>query len=223
MVPAIGSLFTWGRSMRVGKELEQFVYEAHRQRLGVEAIAEALEAAGWPEDQIRSALGQFADVDFPVPVPKPKARIGAKEAFTYLVMFVSLYVVAFGVVSLAFNAVNLIIDPPDNTTNIEGNIRWMVASLIVFAPVYLAVSVLIGKSHEAEPLKRRSKVRHWLTYASLFLAAVLILWDITGLIYSFLAGELTLKIVLKSGIFLSVLGGLFIHYFRDIRQDSQYE
>lgn len=209
--------------MRVGKELEEFVYESYRQRIAEEEISEALKAAGWPKDQISSALGQFADVDFPVPVPSPKARVGAREAFTYLVMFASLYVVAFGTVSLAFSAVDLIIDPPDNAIYIERSIRWMAAALIVFAPVYVAVSIFIGKSHDAEPLKRRSKIRHLLTYASLFLAAVIILWDVTGLIYSFLAGELTLKIILKSGILVGVLGGLFFHYFRDIRQDSQYE
>lgn len=209
--------------MRVGKELEQFVYEAHRQRIGSKEISEALKLAGWPDDQVRAALDHFAEVDFPVPVPKPKARVGAREAFTYLVMFAALYVVAFGVVSLLFNIVDLTLDPPDRTTGIESSIRWTVAALIVFAPVYVFVSVLIGRSHKAEPEKRRSRIRHLLTYATLFVAAVIILFDITGMIYSFLAGELSIKIMLKSAILVGVLGGLFFYYFRDIRQDSQYE
>ncbi|MEM6327303.1 MAG: hypothetical protein AAF791_09315, partial [Bacteroidota bacterium] len=72
-------------------ELASFVREALRLGHSRDDIAETLQRAGWTHEQIASALGAFADVDFPIPVPRPTPYVSAKEAFWYLVLFTSLY------------------------------------------------------------------------------------------------------------------------------------
>src|SRR5690242_15968596 len=68
-------------------ELELFVREALLRGQSRDAIRQALAAAGWSEDQTRGVLDGYADVAFPVPVPKPRASLSAREAFQYLVLF----------------------------------------------------------------------------------------------------------------------------------------
>ena len=41
--------------------------------------------AGWREDELTNALSAYADIAFPVPVPRPKPYLQAREAFLYLV------------------------------------------------------------------------------------------------------------------------------------------
>ena len=62
-------------------ELDLFVREALLQGQSRAAIGEALAAAGWSEEQTRGVLDGYATVDFPVPVPKPRASMSAREAF----------------------------------------------------------------------------------------------------------------------------------------------
>src|SRR3546814_11633295 len=73
------------------QELDTFVREALMRGQSREAIAQVLAAAGWAEAQTRDVLSAYAEVDFPVPVPRPRASLSAREAFLYLVLFASLY------------------------------------------------------------------------------------------------------------------------------------
>src|SRR3546814_9570833 len=77
------------------QELDTFVREALMRGQSREAIAQVLAAAGWAEAQTRDVLSAYAEVDFPVPVPRPRASLSAREAFLYLVLFASLYYAAF--------------------------------------------------------------------------------------------------------------------------------
>ena len=60
-------------------------------------------------------LGTFAEVEFLVPVPKPRAQLSARDAFRYLVLFGTLYVAAYQFGDLLFQFVNLAI--PDQLAN----------------------------------------------------------------------------------------------------------
>ena len=88
------------------QELETFVREALLRGQSRLAITQVLAAAGWSEAQTRDVLSAYADVEFPVPVPRPRASLSAREAFLYLVLFASLYYAAFHVGSLLFDLVN---------------------------------------------------------------------------------------------------------------------
>ena len=55
--------------MAATQDLELFVRDALSRGQSRDAIEAALDQAGWPKEQIRSALGAYSAVEFPVPVP----------------------------------------------------------------------------------------------------------------------------------------------------------
>ena len=88
------------------QELDLFVRDALASGIDKPAIEQALAAAGWPPAQTRSVLNGYADLQFPVPVPKPRPYLSAREAFLYLVLFATLYLAAWNLGSLLFELIN---------------------------------------------------------------------------------------------------------------------
>ena len=201
------------------EDLERFVREALLQGQSRPAIEAALVAAGWPAEQVREALAAYAEVPFPVPVPRPRPYLSAREAFLYLVMFASLYVWAIQLGSLLFDLVNhWLPDPADPpwTRQWQGrSMRWAVASILIAFPLFLYVSRLLAREMAESPVKRLSVVRRWLTYVTLFLAAGVLVGDLITLVYNVLAGELTLRFVLKVLIVGAIAGAIFRFYLRE--------
>ena len=99
-------------------------------------------------------------------------------------------------------------------------IRWSVSSLIVACPVFLYMSWSTGRAVSLDPTKRASKVRRWLTYWTLFVAACALIGDFTTLVYNLLGGELTVRFVLKVLTVGLIAGTAFTYYLRDLRRDE---
>lgn len=136
---------------------------------------------------------------------------------------VALYFSAGSFVTLIFQYINVIF--PDlllsgayYLRSAYSAIRWSISSLIVSFPVYIFVSWLLEKEYGRVPEKRNLKVRRWLVYFTLFVAALIIAGDVVVLVYSFLGGELTVRFILKSLTVLAVAGAVFGYYFYDIRK-----
>lgn len=210
--------------MAVSDELLSFVRDALTRGLPRERIAQALAQAGWEADEIARALAAFADVEFPIPVPRPQPYLSAREAFLYLVLFSTLYLSAFHLGSLVFQLVDHALpdpaDLPEAAEGIRQAIRWAVSSLAIAFPIFLFVSRMLGRAIAADPTKRASRVRKWLTYLTLFVAASVIIGDLTTLLYSFLGGELTLRFALKAATVGAIAGAVFGYYLRDLRREE---
>ncbi len=71
-------------------ELVQFVRDSLLKGQSKAQIERALSEAGWAEERISDALSAFADVEFPVPVPKARHSVSARDAFLNLVLFSTL-------------------------------------------------------------------------------------------------------------------------------------
>ncbi|MSO29661.1 MAG: hypothetical protein EXQ48_01790 [Acidobacteria bacterium] len=204
-------------------ELVDFVKAALERGLPRADIDATLRQAGWTIDQTRSALGGFADTAFPIPVPRPRPYLDARDAFVYLVLFSTLYVTAYHLGSLLFDLINIAYpDAVDDRTGVYTRLsmRWSLSSLIVAFPVFLYMSRLVGRDMAADPNKRHSKVRRWLTYMTLFLAAGALIGDVISLIYSLLGGEITIRFVLKVLVVAFIAGTVFWYYLSDIRREE---
>lgn len=190
-----------------------------------DAIAQALRRAGWREEDIRGALGVFADIEFPVPVPRPRPYLSAREVFVYLVLFVALYVSAYSVGALTFEFINrgfpdVVAENPYRSAYSDSTIRWQIASLVVWFPIFLVTFRGVTRAIAADQTKRQSRPRRWLTYLTLFAAVVSIAADIIALIYNALGGELTLRFILKFLTVAILAGGIFIYFLADIRKEE---
>jgi hypothetical protein len=212
--------------MSAGDELLAFVRDALSRGVSRAQIEDALRRSGWTTDQIRGALTAYADIDFPIPVPRARPYLSAREAFMYLVLFGTLYASAYNLGSLVFDFINLAF--PDAAQQsfagypqyVRESIRWSISWLIVAFPVFLYVSWLTERDIGRNPVKRASKVRRWLTYLTLFSAACALLADFATLVYNVLGGELTVRFVLKVVTVALVAGTAFVYYLRDLRHDE---
>lgn len=209
--------------MAIPDELQQFVKEGLARGLERPALQAVLRQAGWETEQVNAALAEYSEVAFPIPVPRPRPYLSAREAFLYLVLFSTLYVSAIHLGSLLFDFVNLSV--PDTTTgyvpspeSIRSSIRWAVSSLIVAFPVFLYVASITAREVRQDPAKRASRVRRWLTYLTLFLASGVIIGDLIALLNDVLGGELTTRFFLKALTVGVIATGIFLYYLRDLRK-----
>jgi len=211
--------------MAINEELLSFVRDALARGLSRVEIKDALLQASWKADQVEHALGAFAQVDkFPIPVPRPRLYLSAREAFMYLVLFTTLYLTTFNLGRLIFQFINLGFPDPaanyDLVNSAHQAIRFSVAFLVIAFPIFMYLSLLIGRTIKRDPSKRASKVRKWLTYMTLFIAAAVIIGDLTALVYNFLGGELSLRFALKVVTVAVIAGGIFGYYLWDLRKEE---
>ncbi len=211
--------------MAVQDELLGFVREALVRGVKRAEIESALLQAGWETDQVRAALAGYADVDFPIPVPRPRPYLSAREAFLYLVLFGTLYISAFQFGSMLFALIDRAYpDPALDAGLVAQNgretIRWAISSLIVAFPIFLFVSRLTNRELRRDPIKRSSKVRRWSMYLTLFIAASVLIGDVIALVNSLLAGELTIRFILKVLTIGGIAGAVFGYYLRDLRLEE---
>ncbi|CAN7305079.1 DUF5671 domain-containing protein [Phenylobacterium sp. LjRoot219] len=207
-------------------ELLDFVRRALEKGLSRDQVAEALTRAGWSEPDIRAALGAFAEVDFPIPVPRPRPYLSAQEVFTYALLFTALYVSAFNLVALVFHFIDLAVAEPRFTDVPQGlrayeAMRGNIAALIVAFPLFLLLFRANERGLVADPTKRESKPRKWLTYLTLFIAAAVLIGDLSGLVYRLLGGDLTIRFLLKVATVGVIAGGVFAYFLSDIRRGER--
>ena len=206
--------------MTTNEDLTAFVREALSRGVSRAQVEAALTQAGWDSRQIRVALDAFAPVDFPIPVPRPRISLSARDAFVYLLLFSTLYVVAYQFGKLIFQFINEAFPDPASAFAdglIRASVRFSVASLIVALPVFLYMSRLTNREATEDSGKRLSPIRRWLTYLTLFIAASVVIGDVTTLIYSALGGELTARFLLKVATVGLIAATVFLYYLSDLK------
>lgn len=204
--------------------IDEFIREALGKGLAKADIRTALIAADWKEEEVEAGLDAFADVTFPIPVPRRKPYLSAREAFLYLLLFLCLYLSAWSFGSLIFRYVGRYI--PDLLKQYESvsltDLRLYVSMLMVAFPIYLWMTSITSKEMRLDPDKRGSKIRKWLTYITLFVAAGVIIGDLITLFFNLLEGELTVRFILKVVTVLYIAGLIFGYYLWELRgEESQ--
>lgn len=140
-----------------------------------------------------------------------------KDFFIYLICMITLYIAFTSAVLLIFNYVNLLF--PNKIlpeSGILGSIRSQIAILIITFPVYLFTLIKIQKDYLRHSEKKNLKVRRWLFYFTLFLAAIIIMSDLGSLLFYFLSGDISSRFLIKSALILLFFGALFIFYLREL-------
>ena len=211
--------------MATNEELRSFVKDGLARGVPRPELEDVLGQAGWSASDVHGALTSFANVQFPIPVPRPQPYLSARDAFLYLLMFTTLYASAFSLGQLIFEFISQAFPDPAadsfSMASTRETIRWSVSYLVVAFPVFFGISRLIGRDVAADPSKRASRVRRWLTYLTLFIAAAVLIGDVTSLVYNLLGGELTVRFLLKALTVGSIAGAAFWYYLSDLRTDER--
>ncbi|MBI5836792.1 MAG: hypothetical protein HZB25_06085 [Candidatus Eisenbacteria bacterium] len=207
--------------------LQSFVRDALLRGLPRGAIREQLHAAGWRAEDTEAALSAWAETDFPVPVPRRRPYLSARETFLYLLMFLALYVSAINLGGLVFQVIDRAFPDPLRTNAWDGfrlgQVRQHVAALIITFPLFLLVARALGRAMARDPEKRGSKVRKWLTYVTLFGAAGTLIGDLIALVVAILGGQLARAFLLKVATVFVIAGAAFWYYLAGLRQEEGEE
>jgi hypothetical protein len=203
--------------------LEIFVRDALNQGQGRQAISNALLAAGWTAKEVDAALECWISTDFGLAAPRPKPYVSAREAFLFLVFFLLLGIVAFNLGSLLFALIDLRVADVLDVSRPEAKIRGAIAALVVGTPLFAWLGWRLSVQRRSNPAMQRSPVRKWLTYVTLIIAASVLVGAAIGLVYNFLAGELSARLGLKMFVLAALAGGVFIYFIRDAEQGDENE
>lgn len=203
-------------------ELRRFVREALARGSTPEEIADALSASGWTPPQIREALRAYAGRLGDLPVPRPRPSSGARDAFVYGGMFMSLYITAWALCAMLFGVIDLLFAEAVPSYLLR-EIRWPLSVGIVSTPVFVLLHRLVTSETREDPLRRTSDIRRKLTYLTLFVSGLVVLVATASLIYDVLGGDPALTFVLKS-LVVGVVAALgFVHYLREMQEEPDVD
>jgi hypothetical protein len=209
-------------SDHANRPLVEFIDHARTRGMDHATIRMLLLAEGWKEKDIARAMAEHG-LDIIVPAPPDVG--GAREAFLHLVMFAALYTAVIAAVSLTFSLIDAML--PDAAAPLmtaefrRAQIRWAIAALIVsFPSLVLLGRQLLGEIRRT-PDRARSPIRRWLTYLTLFIAALAVGIDVMTLVYRLLSGDVTLRFAFKVAAVLVLAGGPFLYYFASLRQSPE--
>ncbi len=154
----------------------------------------------------------------------PKRNL-PREVFLHLLAIVTLYWSTASFITLLFQYVNYFL-PDSLLREYEYSrvyitpLRVAVSSLIIVFPVFIFISWFLNKGYIRNPLLREMKLRKWLIYFTLFVAALIIVGDLVRIVFIFLGGEITSRFILKALSILFVAGVVFGYYLNDVRKNT---
>lgn len=147
-----------------------------------------------------------------------------RDFFLYLLAIFALYSIAVFFGRLVFAYINYAFpDPLDYYDTAHSGARWAVAWLVVVYPVYFFTTRFLMKDIDRHPEKQDMKIRKWLIYLTLFIAAITIMIDLVRLINHFLSGQLAIRFILQSLAVVIIAATIFGFYYYDLRRQPSKE
>ena len=145
-----------------------------------------------------------------------------RDTFLYLLAIITLIAVAVSFGIVVFQMINVYIpdivsDAYMSRSSYLSTMRSALAAVVIVLPVFLWVSWFLKKDIIKFPEKKELKIRKWLLYLTLFVAALVIIGDLVTLLRSFLEGELSQRFILKVVAILFIAGSILVHYLSELR------
>jgi hypothetical protein len=146
-----------------------------------------------------------------------------KDVFLHLLNILTFYLIIVNFITLLIQYVGALFPDPLNFyyTSIANAVRLSTSILVVSVPVYILTSWMLGRDLKSNPGKRDFKLRKWLIYFTLFVAAVTIIVDLITFVYNFMSGELTVQFFLKILVVLLVAAAVFGYYIWDLKRKDR--
>jgi hypothetical protein len=205
--------------------LLDFIDAVKSQGASDEFVVNLLRQNGWSEKRIYQAFSAWYEARTGKAVPNGGGRIeAAKDAFLYLLAFITLAIWTIQLGSLLFTVIDWTFPNPalDNNLNARWATRGMadeLASIIVAFPLFLIVTWGIVRGIQRQPERLESSVRKWLTYLTLVFTASTMIGDIVTFLAYLLRGDLDTRFAFKVLTVLVIAGGVFVYYLDSLRRD----
>lgn len=147
-----------------------------------------------------------------------------RDVFLHLLAIVALYGSAVSFIALLWQYINYffpdILSRDYGYADVSTPIRFAISSLLVVFPVFMVASWFLNRIYDKEAQVRESKVRKWLIYLTLFIAALVIVGDLIFVINTLLGGEIKARFMLKALSVLLVAAAIFGYYLDDVRRSA---
>jgi hypothetical protein len=147
-----------------------------------------------------------------------KPKVTPKDFFLWAFAMIAFYWSIFSLIALLFAYIDHAF--PDAlvsyTDPYSSGMRFSMASLIVFFPLYLYLMRVIRKDIERDPTRNEIWVRRWLIVLTIFLAGLTVAGDLVTLINYFLGGDLTTRFLLKVVVIVLIAAGVLMHFLADM-------
>ena len=202
------------------ERLQSFIAAAKAKGASDEFLSGLLKDEGWPARDVHSAFRGYYESATGMSVPvRGRAGEAAREAFQYLLNFLTLATWTTALGSLLFTLIEIYFHDP--VVDRAGywrrySVSTELAAILVSFPVYLFVSKLVRREEAERPERLESGVRKWLTYFAMLIAAGIVIGDVITFLAFFLRGELTVRFVLKVVTVLAIAGGVFMSLNRPV-------
>jgi len=147
-----------------------------------------------------------------------KPKVTPKDFFLWAFAMIAFYWSIFSMIALLFayiehafpDALQSYVDP------YSSGMRFSMASLIVFFPLYLYLMRVIRKDIVRDPSRNEIWVRRWLIVLTIFIAGLTVAGDLVALINYFLGGDLTTRFLLKVAVIVLIAAGVLMHFLADM-------
>jgi hypothetical protein len=204
--------------------LLDFIDAVKSQGASDEFVVALLRQNGWSEKRIYQAFSAWYEARTGRAVPNGGGRIeAAKDAFLYLLAFMTLGIWAIQLGALLFAVIDRTFPNPAldyaNGTGVTRSMADQLASIMVGFPLFLLVTWGIVRGVRRQPERLESSVRKWLTYIALVITAGTMIGDVVTFLAYFLRGDLDTRFVLKVVTVLVIAGGVFAYYLDSLRRD----
>ncbi len=146
---------------------------------------------------------------------------GAKDFFLHLLSSLTLYLSAIAFLMVAFQLINYLF--PEVSADMwrydysSGVLRTGLSMLIITLPVFLATRIFLGKMYTTDPERKAFKMRKWLMYLTLFVAAIIVIVTLITIVNALLSGEITSRFILKALATIAVAALVFSYYLLDVK------
>lgn len=147
----------------------------------------------------------------------------ALDVFVYLGIGISLVVSITNLLQVIFAAVNRkFVDVLNYTSYVDGSqsdVRFAIASLIVFFPIYIGLSWYVARDIQKFLYKQDITVRKIMIYLTLFVTVLTLIGTLVSVIYTYLGGEISVRFGLKAASVFVVAFTVFAYYFYSLRRN----
>lgn len=205
--------------MNIHPDLSHFVRDALNKGLEPDCIRQNLQSADWTDSEIDVALAGWSHQDCAGAIPRPIRSTAARDAFFYTLLFVVFGMVFGSTLNLLLGLVNIWFPEPSESLaygRLSG-LRWSMAALIIFVPVFWALDRIDRREASANPALKHVMVRRWLSALAMFVATITVLGDGLYLIYSWLDGQITFRFLTKSAM-VALISAVAFAYFGETRK-----
>ena len=204
--------------MQIPPELSHFIRDALQSGRSKDDIARTLRNANWTDTEIDAALAGWLHQDGAGAVPRPIRSTAARDALFYSLLFVVFGMIVGSTLTLLFAQINIWLPEPDEAQSYRrlSGLRWSMAALIVFIPVFWLLDRKDRQATSADPARQHGTVRRWLSAIAMLLAMITLLGDALYLIYSWLDGQITVRFLVKSAT-VAAMALVVLTYFRETR------